>query len=339
MRSRRACYPRGGQRDQGLIGTASGRYAPGMTAPALDNGFAEAVAIVADGQSSAARLGAATGFVRRHAGPVSQAALTLLGLPPGRSGHEIVLGHRDVERGAIRLIQLDGRPGERLRDGAQAWDSGGIFDINLRALPSIAALHEAFAANGFSARSPITDWNFGALAVREVVEDDADGLCVALMERVHPPLTGYEEVSGPASWVFNSTQVVPDFDTARAFYTETLGWQPVQETESMAGHDGGANCMGLPLGVAQNLPMRIGMYQSRGAMTGSVEIIQFGTRTLDFSRCAPPMRGWASLRFPVSDLDAMLGRVSATLGPVDLGGQRAAAVVTPWGARLEFIEA
>ena len=85
--------------------------------------------------------------------------------------------------------------------------------------------------------------------------------------------------------------------------------------------------------------MRIGMYQANGRMTGSVEIIQFGTRTLDFSHRAPPMRGWASLRFPVSDLDALLARVPATIGPVELEGRRAAAVVTPWGARLEFIEA
>lgn len=310
-----------------------------MTAPALDNGFSEALAIVADAEASAARLAAATGFVRRHSGPVPPAALTLLGLPSTRSGQEILLGHREVERGAIRLIQLDGPPAPRLRDGAQAWDSGGIFDINLRALPSIAALHEAFGQNGFLARAPITDWDFGPLAVREVVEDDADGLCIALMERVHPPLTGYEGVSGPASWVFNSTQVVPDFAAARAFYVETLGWQTVQETESMAGHDGGGNCMGLPLGVAESLPMRIGMYQAHGRMTGSVEIIQFGTRTLDFSHRAPPMRGWASLRFPVSDLDTLLARVPATIGPVDLDGKRAAAVVTLWGARLEFIEA
>lgn len=310
-----------------------------MTASALDNGFAEALAIVADAEASAGRLSAATGFVPRHIGPVPQAALTLLGLPSTRSGWEILLGHRDVDRGAIRLIQLDGPPAPRLRDGAQAWDSGGIFDINLRALPSIAALHEAFGENGFLARAPITDWDFGPLAVREVVEDDADGLCIALMERVHPPLTGYEGVSGPASWVFNSTQVVPDFDAARAFYVETLGWQPVQETDGVAGHDGGANCMGFPLGVAESLPMRIGMYQAHGRMTGSVEIIQFGTRTLDFSHRGPPMRGWASLRFPVSDLAAVLARVPATVGPVDLAGRPAAAVVTPWGARLEFIEA
>lgn len=309
-----------------------------MAQTALDNGFAEAIAIVRDTEDSAARLCAATGFVRRHSGPAPAAALALLGLPTGLRAREVLLGHAEAERGAIRLIQLEGPPAPRLRDGAQAWDSGGIFDVNMRSLPSIEALHASFGANGFFARAPITDWDFGALAVREVVEDDADGLCIALMERVRPPLTGYEGLAGPASWVFNSTQIVPDFDAARRFYVEALGWQAVQETDGMAAQESGVNCMGLPVGLAASLPMRIGIYHPHGRMEGSVEIISFGCETLDFSHRAPPLRGWAALRFPVSDLDAILARVPATIGPADLDGARAAAVVTPWGARLEFVE-
>lgn len=313
----------------------------------LDNGFQEAVAIVAHAQSAAARLTAATGFVVRHAGAVPAGALTLLDLPEGASGREIVLGHADIARGAIRLIELDGPLAPRLRDGAQAWDSGGIFDVNLRALPDIEALHRAFSRNGFFARAPITDWDFGPLAVREVVEDDADGLCIALMERVRPPLTGYEGVAGPASWVFNSTQVVPDFDAARSFYVDVLGWKPVQETEGVAGNESGGNCMGLPVGLASDISMRIGIYHPHGRMEGSVEIIAFGCRTLDFSDRAPPRRGWASLRFPVSSVDAFLARAAGqgarTTEPVTFdwaphGPVRAAAVVTGWGARIEVLE-
>ncbi|MBC2669874.1 VOC family protein [Novosphingobium piscinae] len=318
-----------------------------MASDPLDNGFAEAVAIVADVDASTARLCAATGFARRGpGGAVPAGALALLGLDEGTGGREVLLGHPDSARGAIRLIQLDGPTAPRLRDGAQAWDSGGIFDINLRALPSIEALHARFAAQGFLARAPITDWDFGPLAVREVVEDDADGLAIALMERVRPPLAGYEGLRGPASWVFNSTQVVADFDLARRFYTKTLGWQVVQETEGMAAQPGGRNCMGLPLGLAADLPMRIGIYHPAGRMEGSVEIIAFGCPTLDFADRAPPLRGWAALRFPVRDLAAVLRRLDGqrVIGPVAFdcaphGRVQAAAVVTPWGARLEFLQA
>jgi catechol 2,3-dioxygenase-like lactoylglutathione lyase family enzyme len=312
---------------------------------ARDNGFHEAVGIVLDAAASAARLGAALGFVVRHQGPVPDGALALWGLSGG-SGREIVLGHPDAVRGDIRLVQIDGPPRGLMRDGAQAWDPGGIFDINLRALAGIEPLHHALGRQGFRAHAPITDWDFGPLSVREVVENDADGLCCALMERVAPPLTGYEGLSGPASWVFNSTQIVSDFDAARAFYRDVMGWQVVQESQLL--HENGLNCMGLPIGLAPQIPARVGVYQSNGRMEGSVEIIAFEhCGGIDFSAGAPPQRGWASLRFPVSDLDAWLARFalgdSTVIGPVKTewaphGPARAAGVLTAWGARLEAFE-
>lgn len=312
---------------------------------ALDNGFEEAVAIVADAGASAARLCAATGFVPLAQGPVDTGAMALMGL--SGAAREVLIGHPGVARGRIRLIQIDGPVAGLNREGGQAWDTGGIFDINLRALPSIEALQRAMVAQGFVAQAPITDWDFGAIAVREVVSRDADGLCIALMERVRPPLQGYEGVSGPASFVFNSTQVVPDFDAARRLYHDCLGWLPVQETEGMAAQESGANCMGFPEGVAAGIPMRIGIYQPEGRMEGSVEIIQFGVRGHDFSDREPPLRGWTSLRFPVTDLEEFIERAAQggcrIIGPVEAQwaphpAGMAAAAITPWGARLEAFQ-
>ena len=313
---------------------------------ALDNGFEEVVGIVADATTSAARLCAATGFVQVAAGPVDGGAMALLGLA-GRQGREVLIGHLGVARGRIRLIELDGPVAGLNREGGQAWDTGGIFDINLRALPSIEALQRALVAQGFVAHAPITDWDFGPMAVREVVNSDADGLCIALMERVGPPLQGYDGVSGPASFVFNSTQVVPDFDAARRLYRDCLGWLPVQETEGMAAQDSGANCMGFPEGLAAQIPMRIGIYHPEGRMEGSVEIIQFGVRTHDFSASEPPLRGWTALRFPVLDLEDFMARAAQggcrIIGPVAARWAPhpegiAAAAITPWGARLEAFQ-
>lgn len=313
---------------------------------ALDNGFEEVVGIVADAGASAARLCVALGFVPLSAGQADAGALALLGLPGARAS-EVLIGHPQVPRGRIRLMALDGGPAGLGREGGQAWDTGGIFDINLRALPSIEALQRALVAKGFVAHAPITDWDFGAIAVREVVSSDADGLCIALMERVRPPLQGYDGVSGPASFVFNSTQVVPDFAAARALYHDCLGWLPVQETESMAAQASGANCMGFPEGLAARIPMKIGIYHPEGRMEGSVEIIQFGVRGHAFSASEPPRRGWASLRFPVTDLEdfiaraaqggcQILGPVAAQWAPHPAG--LAAAAITPWGARLEAFQ-
>lgn len=314
---------------------------------AIDNGFEEAVGLVADCEDSARRLCAATGYLIRHRGDAPAGALALLGLPTGTQGREVLLGHRDASRGGIRLIALAGEPAAPMRDGGQAWDTGGIFDVNMRALGSIDALHAAFTGAGFVSPAPIVDWDFGPLAVREVVEKDADGLCIALMERVHPPLAGYDAIGGPASWVFNSTQVVADFDAARAFFVDGLGWLPVQETSGPAGLGDGANCMGLPLGLAGQIDMRIGIYHPQGRMEGSVEIIAFGCVSRDFSHSSPPGRGWASLRLPVSDLAAMVARLGAAgcvMGDevefdwAPHGRVRAVCATTRWGARFELLE-
>ena len=313
-----------------------------------DNGFQEAVAIVADDARSAERLGKALGYEVRHHGPVAEGALVLLGVDPARQATETLIGHRDLARGDIRLLSFGDATADLMRDGAQAWDTGGIFDINIRALAGgIEPLHRSLVEAGFMARSPVIAWDFGPLSVKEVVECDADGVCIALMERMSPPLSGYEAIGGPASWVFNSTQVVPDFDAARRLYVEKLGWQVVQETEGFVAEGSGLNCMGLPPGLAPTIPMRIGIYHPSGRMEGSVEIVWFGCGSHDFSAGAPPQRGWAGLRFVVGDLDAFTARMSnagcVVTDPVRFdwrphGAVRAVAARTPWGARLEAME-
>ncbi len=131
-----------------------------------------------------------------HAGPVPKGVLELMGIHAEAYAHEVLIAQPDGLRGAIRLISIVGPVTPPMRDGAQAWDSGGIFDINIRALQGIEPLHAAMGRAGFRAHAPVTDWDFGALAVREVVESDADGLSIALMERVHPPLAGYDGIGG-----------------------------------------------------------------------------------------------------------------------------------------------
>jgi catechol 2,3-dioxygenase-like lactoylglutathione lyase family enzyme len=309
----------------------------------LDNGFQEAVAIVADVQASSARLQRALCFRESHSGRVPAAALELLGFP-GREGSEVLLVHPDSARGAIRLIALHGETPPRARDGAQPWDPGGIFDINMRALQGIEPLHRALSLNGFNSPAPITDWDFGPLSVREVVEADADSVVIALMERVAPPLQGYEAIGGPASWVFNSTQIVPDYESARRFYLEVLGWKVVQE--SRLEHPDGRNCMGLPLGLAPGIEAQVGIYHPHGRMEGSVEIIGFDFAGIDFSQAAPG-RGWAALRFMVSDGAGLAARARAggcevsqavALDWAPYGQCRAVSIRTPWGARLELFE-
>lgn len=325
-----------------------GDFGHGFAMISLDNGFEEAVGIVADARQSARRICSATGYQVVWDGLMPSAAKTLLGFDPMAKVTEVLIAHPDAKRGAIRLVDGSGTPASLLRDGAQAWDHGGIFDINIRAFDDLDRVHGAFSRAGFHSPAPVTDWDFGSLAVREVVERDADGICIAVMQRVHPPLEGYAGISGETSWVFNSTQIVQDFDAARRLFVEGLGWLPVQETDGFAAGLDGANCMGFPPGLASRIPMRIGIYHPHGRMEGSVEIIVFDCGGRDFSANRPPMRGWAGLRFAVSDMDGLAGRLAiagCSEGPVvefdwqPHGRFRAMCLTTPWGARFEILEA
>ena len=313
---------------------------------ALDNGFQEAVAIVSDASATADRLCRVLGYGRLWEGAPARESLDLLGVPADWQAQEVLIGDADQGRGYIRLLAFPGRDTGVMRDGAQPWDTGGIFDINIRALRSIETLYRGMTQAGFAGFAPITAWDFGPVSVKEVVSRDGDGVCIAFMERVAPPLQGFEAVTGPASYVFNSTQVVADFDAARTFYTEVMGWKPVQE--SQWAHEAGFNCMGLPLDVARTRQIRVGIYHPHGRMEGSLEIIAFEGEGLDFANASPPDRGWASLRFPVRDVDGVVGRAAAAgcavqprrsflLAPY--GEVEAAGLVTPWGARLEAFRA
>lgn len=308
----------------------------------LDDGFHEASGIVHDLDDSIARLCGVFGYSLIWRGNAARATLDLMGIPPGMDAVEALVGDPAQQRGYVRLFAFPGHDTGVMRDGGQPWDHGGIFDINIRSLGPIEPLHQAMTRAGFACFAPITAWDFGALSVKEVVERDADGLAIAMMERIAPPLEGYEHVKGKASYVFNSTQVVPSFDAARAFFVDTLGWLPVQETRWK--HEDGLNCMGLPLDTARERELRVGIYQSNGRNEGSVEILEYGGEGRDFSAAAPPDRGWAALRFPVADpahFIATAAQGGCTILPCrtitmePYGDMEAAVAITPWGARLE----
>jgi catechol 2,3-dioxygenase-like lactoylglutathione lyase family enzyme len=306
-----------------------------------DDGFHEAVAIVLDVEASAARLCQAFGFEAIWRGEASPGALELMEIDLQTGWQEALIGDPAQGRGFIRLFGCPDRPSGVMRDGAQVWDTGGVFDVNVRALTSIETLHGAMTRAGFAAFAPITAYNFSGLEVKEVVEHDADGLAIALIEQLVPPLEGFDAVRGPASFAFNASIVVPSLAEARTF-VDVLGWKPVFETSWS--HANGLNCIGLPLDVARTRRLNVGVYQALGRNIGSVEFIALDGEARDFSTAAPPDRGWAALRFPVADVVDFIDRAAfggcRTLNPrriaiAPYGHVEAAVAITPWGARLE----
>lgn len=312
---------------------------------ARDNGYQEAIAIVADAAASAERLCAALGFARVHAGPVAGGLLALLALDPGEGWSEVLIGQPDCARGQLRLLSRSGPPARPRRLGAQPWDIGGWFDAGVRSLGPIDAALDRLTLQGFAAFASVADFDMGGFAVREVLAHDADGLCFALAERVAPPLVGYEHVTGPISNLFNSVIAVTDLRAAVAMFVDGLGWTALVDTALV--HADGRNVMGLPLDLARTREVKLAIVQQQGRMEGSVELIEYPCEGLDFAKAPPDARGLAAFSFPVSNVAQAAARAQAAGWEVSSaqavtwaphGECHAASVMTPWGAQMLFLE-
>ncbi|MSO97231.1 MAG: hypothetical protein EXR11_03290 [Rhodospirillaceae bacterium] len=124
--------------------------------------------------------------VRRGNSDVRQAAAW--GLPDRTTIEETLLRAKGTATGFIRLVKFPNTLAQRqIRSGGQAWDTGGIFDVDVRVRDAQAAM-VALQARGQNALHDPVVWGFGPMSVRQVLMMLDDGICLAMIERVSPPL-------------------------------------------------------------------------------------------------------------------------------------------------------
>ncbi|MEE4173533.1 MAG: hypothetical protein V2I57_04710 [Xanthomonadales bacterium] len=261
-----------------------------------------------------------------------------------RPGHEWLLGQRDWPTGKVRLFAFDPDV-PAPRHGANTWDTGGIFDLDLR-VRDLPAWARRLEADGFTGMSEPITWPFGELRIGEWLAQGPDGVVLALVERLHPPL----ENPGPASGfghAFNSSQSVRDVDAHLALF-KALGFQPrLRQIEPLGGR--GGEMLGLPANAAGTTVVDLAISHPTGELDGSVEFVAFpdhpGRHVA--ATASPGCRGLNLLRFPVTNIDAMARDLAESgfefRGPLDwqlppLGAVRGVALGTPDGSWLEFIE-
>ena len=98
---------------------------------------------------------------------------------------------------------------------------GGLFDINMRTWDSDWA-REFLHTHGWRELVPAVAWQFGEVQTSEGLYIQDDGIVVAVMQRLSPPLEGIE--FDRMSDVFNSTQMVSNVETTLAFL-KVLGFE------------------------------------------------------------------------------------------------------------------
>lgn len=325
--------------------------ATAITAQARDafdiGGWSEIVLSVSDLDTHRAFYEDIAGWAVRAEGPLDADTLAAWGLGPEVTARQVLLGNPGTPRGFVRLVRFEGAAQVQIRPHAQTWESGGILDFNVRVADMARKAAEVQAA-GWIAHSDPVRFSFGPFTVVEWIPVGPDGVSLAMIERVAPPLEGWPELR-EFSRTFNSTQVVRDLDAALAFYEGLLGFRPYLESASTTPPPG-ENVLGLPWETAQRVQRRVWIGSFAGDNEGSVELIEFdGASGRDLAeRAVPPNLGMLMLRFPVRGLDALARHLDARgaeplhgIREVRLapgGAARQLSLRAPDGAWLDFYE-
>ena len=313
--------------------------------PRADAGFREAVLSVSDIHSYIEFLSQVASWEVCARGRTDAALLRLWGLDEAVTAEEVLMQAPGSETGFIRLMQFQGAAQRQIRLDDQSWDTGGIFDINVR-VPDVERTAAAMRTRNWQGVATPDVFQFGPFTVKEWLARGPDGVRFAFIERIDPPLEG-EALTQGFSRLFNSTQIVRDIDQTRRFYTDILGFEIYLETRQ-ANAKPGPSVLGLPYNLSTSIPYRACMLNPQTENEGSVEILSFdGATGADFAQYAvPPNLGMLMLRFPVADAAGLAREVerkgaTPAAGParVELQGYGACelfALRSPEGAWLEF---
>lgn len=261
----------------------------------------------------------------------------------------LVPGVTDAGRGSMRLVRFVGVEQQVMRSSQRSWDTGGIFDVDMFSA-DVDRVYRGLQRHGWTAFGEPVDYTEAHFSVRQVVAAGPDGLMLAIIQRYSPAVPNLDP-SGKLSPIFNSTQMVANYDAAVAFYRDTLGWGDALEFVIDRQAEPGADVLGLPLPQAESAVRRLAIFTPPGPSVGGVELIQNESmrgRRFD-TQCVAPNIGILCLRFEVDDAKAYSQAIverggSLYVPPVSLdiapfGAVTLFAIRSPEGAIIEFYSA
>ncbi len=311
------------------------------------HGFSEVVISVRSLDEYEATFHDIGGWHTRSKNPVLPQQLRAWGLPETLTAEEMLMAHPDSDTGFVRFVCFEGLAQTEIRANDQPWDSGGIFDINIR-VENMAQVRDKMVDAQWQANTDPVLHHFGPFSVTEWVPRYSDGTRLALIERLAPPLEGWPNLKH-FSRVFNSTFIVRDIQRSVHFFRDVLNMQEYIHTPSTE-LTAGPNVFGLPHNLSDTISHEIYILHPEKLNEGSVELIQLnGVTGRDLSANAHlPNLGVAMLRFPVENveylyqhlLDHQIPIVSKlqTLEVSPYGTTKRFIVSAPEGGWLEFFE-
>ncbi len=260
---------------------------------------------------------------------------------------EVVLQNAGDHEGFVRLVQFNNVEQKQIRSAANIWDTGGIFDINMRT-PDMDTFYRELQNEGWNGYTNPYRYTFSKYDVSEVLMKGPDGITIAFMQRFAPPLIGFEHMK-KTSRIFNSSVTVRDMDASHKFYVEQLGFHMFFQTPG-TNRKGGINVVGIPPNINQDITLPIDIVRPDINGTGSIEYLKTNELTgADYASVAkPPNLGILMYRFPVRDADTyalnlkkkglQLNSDVQTITIEPYGNLKIFSVRSPDGVWIEFIE-
>lgn len=284
------------------------------------------------------------GWELRSEGEVSRAQLKAWGLPKQATAEYRVYANKGSAVGSIRLVTFSGVEQRYIREDSQSWDTGGIFDLNIR-VKNLDVAAQKMRKLGWVSRAPITRFLFGPYDVREWIVASPDGLEFAMIDRVSPELEGWPNFKS-MSRVFNSTLVVQDFDKSFDFFTELLGFEIKIMEHGYLSKEPGPNSLGLPYNLQTVNPRKVAVVKLPGyADQGTIEVLKIlgldGANHTEHAKL--PKIGIAMLSFSVENLEALKAHFEKNevdwVHPLTIvDGVKRMIISAPEGGWLEFYE-
>ncbi len=317
------------------------------TSALIPSGWRETVISVTNLDEMTAFYTDILGWEIRSQGTVPSKTLKAWNLPASTKARFSLVANPASISGFVRIIDFDGVEQVRIRNHSQAWETGGIYNMNIRVNDMNLTAHEVTNA-GWQAPSAPVRFSFGPFIVKEWIPRHKDGIRIAFIERVTPPLEGWPNLK-TTSRTFNSTQMVANMSRALEFYQGILGFKTYLEhrapSDSQSEH-----VLGMSKQAMVSVTRDIRIVNPTGENEGSIELLQFENYSgRDFSeRATPPNLGNLMLRFPVPDIEKLATYlidegvaleyepITTSLAPY--GQVKLIAIRAPDGAWLEFFE-
>ena len=253
-------------------------------------------------------------------------------LPEG--GTEVILMPTSITESVLRPLTCPVRT------------PGGIFDINMRTDDSDWA-REFLAAHGWRELVTPVAWQFGEVETKEGLFIQDDGIVLAVMQRLHPPLAGVE--FDRMSDIFNSTQMVTSVEQTLAFL-QLFGFDQFVDHRGPLPGDG-AKVLQLEDHPVETANVRLSIAHPDAVMDGSIELIDVPAHALPpIEVAAVGGRGLRALCIPLHDVSDSYDRFMRSkwseglihpLSQRDLPGCLSAdsfSVFAPDGGRLDFYQ-